>query len=103
MSSAIVITLYSENDETKTEHRRLIVPWGILKRAVKLSKNLGDGSNISEEQIDEISDLLVENFGGSFTREELEKGADVAEIMVCFQSIQARANSLFPNAVPPAS
>jgi hypothetical protein len=103
MPSAIAITLYSENDEKKTEHRRLIVPWGFLKRAVKLSKNLGDGTNISESQIDEISDLLVEYFGGSFKREELEKGADVAEIMTCFQSIIARANGVLPNSPPPAS
>lgn len=100
-SSAIKITLYSENDEKKAEHRRLIVPWGFLKRAVKLSKGLNE-QDLSEEKIDEISDLLVEFFGNAFSRQELEHGADVAEIMACFQGIVAKAKGLLPNSPPPA-
>ncbi|MGA2488781.1 MAG: hypothetical protein ABSF99_01145 [Anaerolineales bacterium] len=102
MSSPITITLYSDNDEKKAEHRRLIVPWGFLKRAIKLNKALGDGKDISEEQIDQISDMLVEFFGGAFNREELEKGADVSEIMTCFESIVSKASGMLPNPKPPA-
>lgn len=100
-STAIKITLYSENDEKKDTYQRLIVPWGMLKRAVRMSKNK-KGAEVTEAQIDEISDLLVELFKGSFTREELEAGADVGEIMACFQSIIAKAKGIIPNAPPPA-
>jgi hypothetical protein len=102
-STAIAITLYGENDEKKAEHRRLIVPWGFLKRAVKLSKSIGEGQEIGEEQVDEISDLLVAFYGNAFTREELEQGADVSEILACFQSIVAKARGLLPNPPPPAA
>jgi hypothetical protein len=89
-------------DEKKAVHQRLIVPWGFLKRAVRLSKSIGGKkSEIGEAQIDEISDLLVEFFGGSFTREELEAGADVGEIMACFNSIVAKAKGVLPNDPPP--
>lgn len=101
-NAAIVITLYTEQDEKKNEHRRLIVPWGFLKRAVRLSKEL-DGGEITEDVIDQVADLLVEFFGQAFTREELEKGADVAEIMACFQAIVAKAKGILPNPPPPAN
>lgn len=100
-ATAIKITLYTEGDEKKATHQRLIVPWGFLKRAVRLSKSIGDGQNIEEAQIDEIGDLVVEFFGGAFTREELEAGADVGEIMTCFKSIVAKARGVLPNAPPP--
>lgn len=102
-TTAIKITLYTEMDEKKAVHQRLIVPWGFLKRAVRLSKSFGKKKDPEEAQIDEISDLLVEFFNGAFTREELENGADVAEIMACFQSIVAKAKGIIPNAPPPAS
>jgi hypothetical protein len=101
INGAIKITLYSGGDEKKDEFRRLIVPWGFLKRAVRLSKSLGDGQEIEEEQLDEISDLLVEFFGGQFTRAELEAGADVSEILACFKSIVSKAQGLLPNAPAP--
>lgn len=90
-------------DEKKAVHQRLIVPWGFLKRAVRLSKSVGKKKELEETQIDEISDLLVEFFAGAFTREELETGADVGEIMACFQSIVAKAKGIIPNEPPPAS
>lgn len=100
-SNAIKITLYSDGDEKKSDYQRLIVPWGFLKRAVRLSKSLGKKNEVGEAQIDEISDLLVEFFGNKFTREELEAGADVGEIMACFNSIVARAKGVLPNAPTP--
>ena len=102
MNSAITLTLYTDGDEKKNEYRRLIVPWGFLKRAVRLSKNLGNGKKVEEDQLDEIADLLVEFFGNQFTREDLEKGADLTEILTCFNSIVAKARGLIPNAPPPA-
>jgi hypothetical protein len=102
VASAIKITLYSKGDEEKKTHQRLIVPWGFLKRAVRLSKDL-TGGDVTEEMIDQVGDLLVEFFGNAFSRAELEAGADVAEIMACFQSIVSKARGLIPNPPPPAS
>jgi hypothetical protein len=102
--SAIKITIYTENDEVKKNYQRLIIPWGLMKRAVEISKSIGKQKkqeDISEEQLDQISDLLVELFGNVFTREDLEAGADVVEVMACFSAIIARAKGVVPNAKPP--
>jgi hypothetical protein len=104
-SSAIKLTLYSENDEKKEEYQRLIVPWGFLKRAVKISKQIGKVENpedLTDEQLDLIGDLLISFFGNRFTREQLDDGADALEIFVCFKSIVAKAKGLIPNPPPPA-
>ena len=98
----VELTLYDENDEISKELRRLIIPWGLLKKAVRLQESI-DESNITDDDIDSISDLVIEIFGEEkVTREELEKGADVGDLMAVLMSIVSRARGLVPNAPPPA-
>lgn len=101
-SAPIKITLYGQDDADNKTFQRLIVPWGFLKRAIRLSKDM-NAAEITEEQVDAISDLLIEFFRNVFNREELEAGADVSEILACFQAIVNKAKGLLPNPPPPAS
>ncbi len=100
----IQITLYDEHEEVKETYSRSRVPWGILKKAIRLSKLNTDLDKISAEDIDAIAGLVVEIFGDQFTIAELDKGADVSEMMTVLQAIVTRASRLVKAnpTVPPA-
>lgn len=95
-STPIVLTLYDENDEIKGEYQRLIIPWNMLKRALKF-KGL-DESNTDEKTFDELAGFVCELFGNKFTIEDLGKGADISEVFTVIQAVVARAGGYFsPN------
>ncbi len=103
MNTPLVLTLYDKNDEVIKECTRSIVPWKILKKAVKLTKEI-DLENIDgEADIDAIASLVVEVFGDQFTIEELDESADIGDMVAVLQSIIARANRVSLNPTPPAS
>lgn len=101
--SALTIRIYDENDEYQ-EYNRLFLPWGILKIAVRLAKQLHGKAEdeLTEEDIDAISGVIVETFGGKFSINDLDKGCDVDEVLAVFNNIVARAQSVRPNGLPPA-
>ena len=57
---------------------------------------------LTEEDIDAISGVIVETFGGKFSINDLDKGCDVDEVLAVFNNIVARAQSVRPNGLPPA-
>ena len=67
-NTPITITLYDENDEVKGEYQRLIIPWNMLKRALKFREL--DTNNL-EKTFDELAGFVCELFGNRFTMEEL--------------------------------
>jgi hypothetical protein len=87
----IKITLYGPNQEADREIVARFVPWGILKKAVALTKEL-DAAN--EVEVDAIADLVVQTFHGQLTAEELNAGADLGEMLAVLQSIVARASGM---------
>lgn len=94
-NTPITITLYDENDEVKGEYQRLIIPWNMLKRALKFREL--DTENL-EETFDELAGFVCELFGNRFTTEELGEGCDIAEIFAVIQAVVARAGGYFgPN------
>lgn len=95
----VQLTLYDADDEPIKELSRLVVPWGILKRAVRLVKNL-DVDNVSEEDLDVITALVVEVFGDKVTMEELEKHADIGDMLSVLTMIVAKAGLAMPAANP---
>lgn len=102
MATALTIRIYDAEDNY-VEHNRLFLPWGILKVAVRLAKQLNGKSEdeLGEEDIDAIAAVIVEVFGGKFSIDELNKGCDVNEVLAVFQNIVARAKSTRPNGLPP--
>lgn len=96
MSSPICLTIYNENDEIKAEFQRLIIPWGMLKRALKF-KGLNE-ANIDEQTFDELAGFVCELFGNKVTRQDIESGADISEVFAVIQAVVTRAGGYFgPN------
>lgn len=93
MASELTLTLYKSDDSISKELHRRILPWGLLKRGIQLTrkfKNI-DVENMTEEDADLLSDYILLIFEGQCTREELEKGADIPMMLVLLQNILARA------------
>lgn len=96
-ATPVSITLYNENDEVKGEYQRLIIPWNMLKRALKFKEI--DEKAVDEKTFDELAGFVCELFGNKFTIEELGEGADISEVFTVIQSVVARAGGYFsPNA-----
>jgi hypothetical protein len=97
----ITITLYDENDEIKGVYTRSIVPWEILKEAIKLQGI--DMNKVTEDDIDNMAGLVVALFGDKFSLEDLNKGSDVTDMMTVIQSVVAKSLKVFPtNPTPQA-
>jgi hypothetical protein len=103
--ASVELDLYDADDEKVKSLHRLIVPWGILKKAARLNKRLGKAKDedLAEEDIDEVTDLVIEIFGEEkVTRLELDMYADIGDMITVIKTIAQRAHGLIPNAPPAA-
>jgi hypothetical protein len=99
----LVITLYDpETNEVVKEYTRTFVPWKLLKRAVKLSKSIGNfqAEDLSDEVVDDLAALVVDTFGNQFTTDQLNDGADLGEMMSVLTGIMTSAQGTVPNPPP---
>lgn len=88
----IRITLYGENDEAIDEFQKNIIPWGMLKKALKMQ----DVTKKSDEKtFDVLGTYVCELFGNKFTLEQLEKGADISEVIAVITEVTNRASALY--------
>jgi hypothetical protein len=104
ITAPMKITLYDpETNEERKTFVRSYVPWRLLKKAVKLSKALTDMdvNDLSEENMDAITSLVVDTFGDQFTIQELDDGADLGEMMTVLYAIIAKAEGINQNPPPP--
>lgn len=98
ITAPISIRLYDEDNEFK-EYSRLFVPWGVLKAAIRLFKTLdaeklSNPAEIPDELTDELAALVVEAFGNQFSIADLNKGADIEEMLTVIITIVNRARNL---------
>jgi hypothetical protein len=95
----ISLTLYDpETDEVIQTYTRSFVPWKLLKTAVRLSTALDKHpEEMTEEQIDELAQLVVDVFGERFSLEQVTNGADLTEMMAVITQIIAKARGSVPN------
>lgn len=108
-STPVTITLYDKNDEPET-FSRIIVPWGILKRSLVLAKeyHLDEKNNLDElepEAFDAIAGLVCEIFDNQFSVADLDKRADISDVLSIFREITLRAEQAIAregNPTPPA-
>lgn len=97
----MTITIYDpETDEVKASYTRLFVPWRLLKVAVQLSKSM-DVENMTEADIDALAAMVVEVFGGKFSVQDLNDGADISEMVTVLQAIVAKARGGLANPTLP--
>jgi hypothetical protein len=103
IKAPINLNLYDQGDEPIKELHRIIIPWGLAKKAISISKSLRKGEEINADQMDAIAALVVEVFGeDQVTIEELDKYADLGDMVSTIREIEARAYGLVPNAPPAA-
>ena len=99
MASPIQLTIYSADHEPVKELSVSLVPWGILKRAIKLAKSLKTDASkpsdmldgLDEEGFDNLTGLVADLYHGKVTVDELQWGTDAGEMMAVLQSIVTRA------------
>ncbi len=98
----IEIVLYDSDDKPIKTYTKSIVPWGILKKAIKLAKGL-DIDNMSEESFDELTAFVVAAFGDRFSTKDLDDGADITDMITVLTMIMSKAEALMPktNPTPP--
>lgn len=88
--SVIKLTIYNSENEPIKELSQSFIPWGIMKRAVRLAKSLKMKTGMSQaemlealndETIDELTGLVADTFAGRVTLEELNRGVEVSEML----------------------
>jgi 23S rRNA G2069 N7-methylase RlmK/C1962 C5-methylase RlmI len=99
MGSPMVIHFYDKDSEMVKTFTRSFVPWKLLKEAVKVSKNL-DQENMTEQDVDALTGLVVSVFGDQFTVEELNNQADTTEMLAVLNQIVTTAKGLSINPTP---
>jgi hypothetical protein len=98
----IKLTLYDADDQMIKELCRTVVPWGLLKRAIRLSRGI-DPDNLKEEDVDAMAGLVLAIFGDKVTLKELDDNADTTDMMTVMTQIVAKAENLMPNPPIPAT
>jgi hypothetical protein len=102
--SPIILNLYDPATGDKLEPKvASFVPWKMLKRAIRLQKQLGDKdmSDYSEEDVDAITNYIISVFPSGLTVDQLDEQADLIEMMAVIRSIMARAQGVMDPTLPP--
>jgi hypothetical protein len=100
----IELKLYDAEDNVIKTLTRSIVPWGMMKRALRLANHLNrlTDETMSEASMDEITGFIAAVFSDSVSVAELDAGADTGDMVTVMQQIISKAQGLMPpNATGP--
>lgn len=103
-AAPLVLDLYDEENEKIATYTRVIVPWKMTKRGIRLYKKLGDKSpeQFEEEDIDELTNYVLALFDKQdLTIEMLDNYADTADMFNLIKSIVYRAKGVMDPTLPP--
>lgn len=96
MPKPIEVTLHDPKSQGPKTYTRSIVPWGIMKRAMRLVKN-ANLNDPSESDLDEMTGLVVALFGDQFTAADVENGLDINDMSGILEAIIGRAMNAVPD------
>lgn len=105
-AAPIELNLYDpETNEVVKTCTRGFLPWKMLKKAIRLQKQLGEkpAEEYDEGEMDAIANYVIELFGHDLTIEQLDEQADTAEMIAVMQSVVARARGVMDPTLPPAA
>jgi hypothetical protein len=71
MSEQMVLHLHGFKGEEKIRFTASIVPWKLMKRAVKIYSTMKAGE-LTEENIQDLTSLVVDVFGNQFSVDDVE-------------------------------
>jgi len=98
MPDPIQITFYNPDDSVKAEYSKLRIPLGLVDIALDMSENQEPKSD--RETWTAIKSFIVEVFGEQFTLDELNKGADLGDIISVFNMIVAKIGNVLKSFNP---
>jgi hypothetical protein len=104
------ITLYGVDNEIKREVTRSIIPWGVLEHALDIQEQFEDvelgtdgmPKKIDRDQIQQLTDFVVFIFDDTVTRDELKRGASLADMFALYQQIFRMVGQIMPKNPTPA-
>jgi hypothetical protein len=98
----IELKLYDADDNVSKTLIRSVVPWGLMKKALRLGNTFNkiNPEDMSESDLDELTAFIVAIFGDKVTMEEIEAGADTGDMMAVMNQIVAKAQGLMPSPNP---
>jgi aspartate ammonia-lyase len=98
LSEPIELTLYDENSEPIKTYKCLVIPWGMLKKALSLQKYISKESEEFDDGIvDAMAQFVCDLYRDQFTVEDLNNGADLTEVMAAISAVVSHAGALNPN------
>lgn len=92
MPDPIKITFYNSDDSVKAEYSKLRIPLGLVDIALDIADD--QTPKTDRETWEKIKAFIVEIFGGQFTLDELNQGADLGDIISVFNMIVAKINNV---------
>ena len=101
--SVLTLNLYGEDNELIRTCTRAFVPWKMLKKAVRLHKQIGKKSidEFEEEDMDALTSYIMEVFSGQdLSIEILDEQSDVSEMMNVVKSVMSRARGVMDPTSP---
>ena len=101
--TALVLNLYGEDNELIRTCTRTFVPWKMLKKAVKLHKQIGRKSidEFEETDMDALTTYIMEVFPGQeLSIEILDEQSDVGEMMNVVKSVMSNARGVMDPTLP---
>ncbi|MCL2695443.1 MAG: hypothetical protein FWE69_03850 [Clostridiales bacterium] len=90
----ICLTLYDENDETVRDLQKSVVCWGMMKQALAVGKIIQQHGEDSPETVDAITAFVCRFYDDKVTIAELDRGAELREVMAVYHAVMRRAGAL---------
>ncbi len=100
----LVLNLYDENNELIKTYTRVIVPWKMLKKGIRLNKQIGSKppEEFDEEDVDALTNYIMAVFSGhDLTIEMLDEYSDITEMISIVKSVINRAKGIMDPTLPP--
>lgn len=91
MATPMTLHVYGSDNEIQKTLTRSFVPWKLLKEAVKIAKHLNP-DEMTDEDVDALTGLVVAVFGDQVSVQELNEGADISEMVAVLNQIVAKAS-----------
>lgn len=100
----LVLNLYDENNEIIRTCTRSFVPWKMLKKGIRLYKQLGAKAPeaYEEDDIDALTSYIMAVYDKQdLTIELLDEHADITEMMTVIRGVVNRAKGIMDPTLPP--
>ncbi|MFT8889478.1 MAG: hypothetical protein ABF904_11755 [Ethanoligenens sp.] len=94
LKNPIKYHLYNEDGTVKEGLTLCLIPWGIAKKAIAMSKHFNeDGGEEDDSSIDAMAQFASDLFHGKFTAQDVNDYGDIKETKELFSKVMGYINS----------